>query len=147
MRVDVAMAVALLFWVITPQTAFSSIFALQSSPRTSTGARRQNRRRTRHEPSPRVASIAVEEPSQPSCCDMFATSLSLSSRAGYPARCPACQSSRGDAACGLLGSKHCEKLDLRRHAGRYVLERDTESSLRPLASLQCATRPPGLTGT
>jgi hypothetical protein len=34
-----------------------------------------------------TTSIEVEEPSQPSCCAMFATLPSLSSRAGYPALC------------------------------------------------------------
>jgi hypothetical protein len=45
-------------------------------------------------PSRTVAtSIPVEEPSQPSCCDMITTLRSLSSRAGHPALCaPGCWS-------------------------------------------------------
>ena len=93
-----------------------------------------------------TTSIEMEEPSQPSCYDMFATSLSALVLRWLPCTLypPASQAGATHAACGLLGSKHCY---LRRHAGRYILERDNESSLHPLASLKCATRPPGLTDT
>jgi len=54
---------------------------------------RHGRARTRastnasHPSTTITTSIEMEEPSQPSCCDMFATSRSLSSCAGYPALC------------------------------------------------------------
>jgi len=75
-----------------------------------------------------TTSIAVEEPSQPSCCDMFTTLRSLSSDPRWPPRtsCTCLAVKRGRRAC-VRGAKHGEELALWRRAGRNVHERGAKS--------------------